>query len=315
MNLLNSYVPNVAYAMGGIYFILIIASLIVFIIAKRNPAKDYRELVLKMKTWWLIIVFFSVMVFFTTNIAIACIAFISFLALKEYFSLIPIRKTDRRVLFWAYIAVPIQYYIIATGWYQLFIIFIPVYVFLFLPFRMVMIGETKDFLASVSRIQWGLMITVFSIGHIACLLKLDPSKNPAGNRAGLIIFIVALTQINDVAQYCWGKALGKSKIVPKVSPNKTWIGFLGGLGTTTILSVLIAPYLTPITFLSSIFIGALIGASGFVGDVSISALKRDIGVKDSGTILPGHGGMLDRLDSLSYTAPIFFHFVDYFFYK
>lgn len=315
MNLFNPYVPNVAFAMMGIYAVLIVASLIVFFLSQKNIQNDYRELTLKMKTWWLIIVFFSMMVFCNTNIAIACIGFVSFLSLKEYFSLIPIRKSDRRVLFWAYLAVPIQYYIIATGWYQLFIIFIPVYVFLFLPFRMVLLGETKDFLANVSRIQWGLMITVFSMGHIAYLLKLDPIKNPAGNRAGLIIFIVALTQFNDVAQYCWGKALGKSKIVPTVSPNKTWVGFLGGVGTTTVLSGIIAPYLTPISFGASLFIGALIGVGGFIGDVSISALKRDMGVKDSGSMLPGHGGILDRVDSLSYTAPIFFHFVDYFFYK
>lgn len=315
MNFLNDYVPNVIYAMLGIYGVLIFASAFIFFLTKKNKNRDYRELILRIKTWWLIIAFFSIMVFFTTNIAIACVGFISFLALKEYFSLIPIRKTDRRVLFWAYLSIPIQYYIIAIGWYQLFIIFIPVYVFLFLPFRMVLIGETKDFLASVSRIQWGLMITVFSMGHIAYLLKLDPIKNPTGSRAGLIIFIVALTQFNDVAQYVWGKALGKSKIVPKVSPNKTWAGFLGGVATTTAISALIAPYLTPITLGPSIFIGALIACAGFVGDVSISALKRDLGVKDSGSILPGHGGILDRIDSLSYTAPIFFHFVDYFFYK
>lgn len=315
MNLINHYIPNVTYAMFGIYGILIIASFIIFFLAKKNPQKDYRELILRIKTWWLIILFFSIMVFSAVNIAIICVAFISFLALKEYFSLIPIRKADRRVLFWAYLSIPIQYYIIAIGWYQLCIIFIPVYVFLFLPFRMVLIGETKEFLTSVSRIQWGLMTTVFSMGHIAYLLMLDPSKNPSGERAGLIIFIVTLTQLNDVAQYCWGKALGKTKIVPKVSPNKTWAGFLGGVGTTVVLSAIIAPFLTPITFSASLFIGTLIGIAGFVGDVSISALKRDLGVKDSGTILPGHGGILDRVDSLSYTAPIFFHFVDYFFYK
>jgi phosphatidate cytidylyltransferase len=315
MSLLNFDITNVNYAMLGIFAVLSFASLIVFILTKKNPQKNYRELVLRMQSWWFIIIFFSLMVFAQIKIAIFCIAFISFLAFKEYLSLIPIRKSDHRVLFWAYLSIPIQFYIISTGWYQLFIIFIPVYVFLFLPFRTVLIGDTNDFLANIGRIQWGLMTTVFSMGHLAYLLMLDPGKNLAGGRSGLLIYVVFLTQFNDVAQYCWGKSFGKHKIIPKVSPNKTWEGFLGGVATTSALSVLIAPYLTPITFPASIFIGVLLGISGFVGDVNISALKRDLGIKDSGTMLPGHGGILDRIDSLSYTAPIFFHFIDYYFYK
>lgn len=123
-----------------------------------------------------------------------------------------------------------------------------------------------------------------------------------------------LTQLNDVAQYLWGKSLGRHKIVPKVSPNKTWAGFLGGVATTTLLAWLIAPWLTPLTEMESVLAGLLIGVCGFVGDVVISALKRDIGVKDSGSLLPGHGGILDRLDSLTYTAPLFFHFIRYLHY-
>ncbi|HFE32006.1 MAG TPA: phosphatidate cytidylyltransferase, partial [Gammaproteobacteria bacterium] len=132
--------------------------------------------------------------------------------------------------------------------------------------------------------------------------------------AGLVLYLVFLTQFNDVCQYLWGKMLGRRKVVPRVSPNKTWEGFLGGVTTTTVLAVLLAPVLTPIEWPMAIAAGLIIGIGGFIGDVTISALKRDIGVKDSGSLLPGHGGILDRVDSLTYSAPLFFHFIHYFYY-
>ena len=130
----------------------------------------------------------------------------------------------------------------------------------------------------------------------------------------MVLYLIFLTQFNDVAQYVWGKLTGRHKIIPKVSPNKTWEGFLGGLATTTVLAATLAPYLTPLTPIESLCGGLLIACGGFIGDVTISALKRDIGVKDSGSLLPGHGGILDRIDSLTYTAPLLFHFVYYLHY-
>jgi len=155
---------------------------------------------------------------------------------------------------------------------------------------------------------------VFGISHTAYLLVLPEANNPQAGGAGLVLFLVFLTQFNDVAQYLWGKALGRNKIIPKVSPHKTWQGFLGGVMTTTMLAVLLSPWLTPMDWTMAIFAGALIAGAGFIGDVVVSALKRDVGVKNSGTLLPGHGGVLDRIDSLTYSAPLFFHFVYYFYY-
>lgn len=196
----------------------------------------------------------------------------------------------------------------------MFIIFIPVYMFLFLPLRMVIIGETKDFLRAVGTLHWGLMAMVFSISHVAFLLVLQPTERFTAGGAGLVLFLVFLTQFNDVAQFVWGKMLGKHKIIPKVSPNKTWEGFFGGVLTTTLFSVLLSGVLTPLSLEFAIIAGLLISTAGFIGDVTISALKRDIGVKDSGSLLPGHGGILDRIDSLTYSAPLFFHFIHYFYY-
>jgi phosphatidate cytidylyltransferase len=159
-----------------------------------------------------------------------------------------------------------------------------------------------------------MMMMVFGLSHVSYLLVLPPANTTGAGGAGLILFLVVLTQGNDVAQYLWGKFLGKQKVVPKVSPNKTWAGLIGGVLTTVALAFLLAPFLTPLSHLHTLLAGLIIGLGGFIGDVNISALKRDIGVKDSGTALPGHGGILDRIDSLTFTAPMFFHFIRYFYF-
>jgi phosphatidate cytidylyltransferase len=180
--------------------------------------------------------------------------------------------------------------------------------------RMVLIGETQGFLRAAGTVHWGLMTTVFSLSHMSYLLALPDAGNPAGGGDALLFYLVFLTQINDVAQYVWGKLFGRHKVSPTVSPNKTLEGLVGGVATTVVLAVALAPWLTPLTRYESVAAGLLIGVFGFIGDVTISAIKRDIGVKDSGTLLPGHGGILDRLDSLTCTAPLFFHFIRYLHY-
>ena len=305
---------TVFWSLGGLYGILIIASLIVAILSNARPGKDYSELTLRVKSWWVMVSIFTLAMVLSRNVSIVFFAFISFLALKEYLSIIPTRRADRRVLFWAYICIPFQYLWIAQGWYGMFIIFIPVYLFLLLPMRMVAIGETKYFLRAAGTLHWGLMTMVFSISHVAYLLVLPSSEGAAPGGAGLVLFLVFLTQFNDVSQFIWGKMLGKRKIIPLVSPNKTWEGFLGGVGTTTVCAALLSAFLTPLSLLMAVGAGLIISMGGFVGDVTISAIKRDIGIKDSGSLLPGHGGILDRIDSLTYTAPLFFHYVYYFCY-
>ncbi len=299
------------WVMGAL---LVVASLVSVALVKLRPERDYRELRLRIKTWWWISGVFALSVLFNRMVSVLVFGLVSFLAFKEYLSLIPTRRADHRVLFWAYLAVPMQYYWVWTAWYGTFIIFIPVYMLLFLPMRMVLIGETQGFLRAVGTVHWGLMITVFSLSHMAYLLVLPTENNPAGGSAGLLVYLVFLTEINDVSQYIWGKAYGKRKIIPKVSPGKTVAGFGGGVLTTALLAVLLAPFLSPLSIYEAAGAGLLIGLAGFIGDVTVSALKRDLGVKDSGTILPGHGGILDRLDSLTYTAPLFFHYVYYLHY-
>jgi phosphatidate cytidylyltransferase len=302
---------NVLWCLGSIVTLLAMATLAVYLV----PAYRQIELQQRMTSWCWIVAVFAITLVVNRSIAIILFGFLSFLAFKEYISLIPTRLSDRRVLFWAYLAIVIQYYWISIHWYTMFLIFVPVYTFLFLPMRMVIAGETQGFLKAIGTLHWGLMLTVFSLGHLAYLLMLPDRGNPIAGSAGLILYLVFLTEINDIAQYIWGKSLGCHPVTPMVSPNKTWEGLLGGILTTTILAIAIAPWLTPFDWIHALGIGLIISGAGFIGDVTISALKRDLGVKDSGSSIPGHGGILDRIDSLTYTAPLFFHFTVYFYFR
>lgn len=299
------------YCLGGIFGVLILATLIIFVLRKCRPKRNWVELQQRVNSWWVIICLFSLAMLSPKWLALTFFGFISFLSLKEYLTLAPTRRSDSMPLLWMYAAIPVQYLWTGMAWYGMFIIFIPVYVFLFLPARMVIAGDTKGFLHSASVMHWGMMTTVFALSHVAYLMTLPGADASAG--ALLVFFLVALTELNDIAQYLWGKSLGRIRVTPKVSPNKTLAGLLGGIFTTMLLAVILGPLLTPMSYLHSLGAGLIIGASGFCGDVVMSAIKRDFGVKDSGKLLPGHGGILDRLDSLIYTAPLFFHFYYYFY--
>ncbi len=298
----------------SIYLLLIIASATVAWMKHRQPGRDLNELDQRVRSWWIMVLVFSAAIALGPVVTLVFLGLVSFLALKEYLSMIPTRRADRRVLFWVYLAIPLQFYWIGTHWYGMFIIFIPVYLFLFLPLRMILIGETEGFLRAVGTLHWGVMITVFGLSHAAYLVVLPVGVDAGIEGASLLLYLVFLTQANDVAQYLWGKAFGRRRIVPKVSPNKTWAGFIGGVATTILLALALAPWLTPMGNASALLSGLVIALGGFLGDVNMSALKRDLGVKDSGTLIAGHGGVLDRVDSLSFTAPLFFHFVRYGFY-
>jgi phosphatidate cytidylyltransferase len=302
--------PAIFYCLAAIFSLLLVASTTSAILGRVHPDQDYTELRQRIRSWWWIAGIVSLALLLDLTVSLFFLAFVSFLALKEYLSLVPTRRADRRVLFWAYLTIPVQYYWVGIGWYGMFIIFIPVYAFLFIPMRMVMVGVTDGFLRAAGTLQWGLMVTVFSLSHMAYLLALGGRSAPAGGQ-GLLIYLLVLTQLNDVFQYLWGKLLGRHKVVPTVSPNKTLEGLLGGVLTTIVLAWFLSPLLTPLVGMQRLVAGLLIGLGGFVGDVVLSAVKRDLGVKDSGHSIPGHGGILDRVDSLTYTAPLIFHYLHY----
>jgi phosphatidate cytidylyltransferase len=317
----NHLNPAVQWVFLAILIALAVSSALIARLVRRHPDRDYRELRQRVRTWWLIVVLFALAVLLNKPGVLVFFGCVSALALREYLTLVPPLVADRRILLVAYLSIPLQYLWIYWEWYGMFIIFIPVYLFLLLPTRLVLMGVTAGFVQSTSALHWGLMTTVFSVSHAAYLLVMSPGESPrwvpqlpagtdaASTGAGLLLFLVLLTELNDIFQYLWGKTLGRVAIAPHVSPRKTVAGFVGGVATTTALAAALGPWLTFMTWQHAMLAGLVIGLAGFAGDLSISAIKRDLGVKDSGTALPGHGGILDRIDSLTYTAPLFFHFV------
>jgi phosphatidate cytidylyltransferase len=296
--------------------VLVVASVAVAILQRARPEKDFSELSARVRAWWIMAAVFFGAIVVSNRISLVFFTLLSFWAMKEYVTLLKTRPADHHALVLTFLAVPIQYLWIALDppWYGMFIIFIPVYMLLSLPVRMVLSKETKGFVESASQIQWGLMIFVFGLSHMAYLLTLPTIGDKAANGRTLVLFLVFVVEMSDVLQYIWGKTLGRHKIIPTVSPNKTWEGLVGGIGSAMLLSLAIR-FLTPFSIGETLMVSLLITVAGFCGGAVMSAVKRDFGVKDFGAVIPGHGGMLDRVDSLCYAAPIFFHYVRYFYTK
>jgi phosphatidate cytidylyltransferase len=239
-------------------------------------------------------------------------AFTSFFALREFITLTPTRPGDYTSLALSFfVLLPAQYVLIAFAGYGMFAIFIPVYAFLLLPAVAAFAADTQDFLARCAKIQWGVMICVYCISHAPALILLEfPGYD--GSSALLVIYLLLIVQLSDVLQYVFGKLFGRTKVAPQVSPSKTVEGLVGGGLSATLIGGLLWP-LTPFTWQQSLAMAFVIVAMGFLGGLTLSAVKRSLGAKDWGVMIEGHGGMLDRLDSVTFAAPVFFHLTRFFF--
>ena len=292
---------------------LVFSSIVLGIWGLFSKSKMLTELKTRTKSWWIMCTLFITATIISNVITYVCIGFLSFAALREFYSVIKLRKSDRAGMLWCYLAIPVQYYLAYRGWYELFIVFIPVFMFVWIPFILVLQGETKMIMSSMAGLPTSLMLCVFGLSHMAYLISLPEIDGFSAGGKGLLLFLIFITQINDVMQFIWGKLIGKHKILPKISPNKTWGGFIGGLISSVFIGYLMS-FLTPLNDWQVIVVSFFIAGVGFVGDVVVSAIKRDMGVKDMGQAIPGHGGVLDRIDSLALTTPIFFHLVYFFAY-
>jgi phosphatidate cytidylyltransferase len=191
-------------------------------------------------------------------------------------------------------------------------VFIPVWMFLILPFLMAVAGQTRGYLSTAASLQWGLITCVYNLGYAAFLMRTPANEAPEAGPAGLVFFLLLATEANDVLQYVCGKLFGRRRIMPTVSPGKTWEGFIGGWVLSAALIWLLGPVFTPLRGLGLGLVAFGLPLAGFAGDVTMSAIKRDIGVKDTSRLIPGHGGVLDRADSLTFTAPVYFHALAFF---
>ena len=311
MKLINQLIkPEIGYTLGAI-FGLISACLAIFYSKKTNqPNESIIELFLRTRSWAFIAGGLATIVLLPPYVGTVMIAYLSFLGFREMASITGFRSADRTALLAAYGAIPVQYYLAYHQQLDLFFAFIPIGMFTLIPFILISGGKTKAIGRSMALIPSLLMLTVFMISHIGLLFNLPISDFDLGY-GGLILYLLLLTALNDVFQYTWGKLLGKRKIIPAISPNKTWAGFLGGIITTGFCACLLR-FLTPLSGEQALVMGWSLGLAGFAGDILISAIKRDLDLKDTDDIIPGHGGIMDRMDSLVLTAPVFYYLLTFF---
>jgi phosphatidate cytidylyltransferase len=302
--------------LGGVFGLLLIASIIGGVLAKTVRTENNRAVIdnlnARTRAWWAMAFFVAVAALSGRHGTILLFTIMSFFALREFITLTPTHRGDHRALFWAFfIITPLQYYFVWDQWYGMFSIFIPVFGCLIMPIRNALSGETEDYLSRTAKVQWALMICVYFVSCAPALLNLN-IPGYEGENVKLLLFLVIVVQLSDVFQYVWGKLLGKHKIAPRLSPSKTVEGLVGGIGTATLLGAGLW-WMTPFAIWQSAVFALLICIMGFFGGLVMSAIKRDRGVKDFGALIEGHGGMLDRIDSICFSAPLFFHLVRYYF--
>lgn len=281
---------------------------------KINPKEFLKPIKDRVNSWWIIFIIVVLMIGTKREVLFLSMAFISFIAFRELISKLNLSHKHRRTILIAYIAIPIQYYFAYSRFFIAFLTFIPVGMLILLPFRSILEDMSEESIKTFSQLHWALMLTVFSLSHIAYLASLPNVEALKEGYAGMIFFLIVITQLNDVSQFIAGKLLGKRKISPLISPNKTWAGLIGGI-LGSLGFGLFFKGLLPHTPAQVALLSVLIATSGFFGDLNISAIKRDLKIKDMGDLIPGHGGILDRMDSLIFSNLVFFYLSYYWLYS
>lgn len=298
---------------AGVLAVLVVASAVAFAL-RRSPSgasPAVENLNARVRAWWVMVAALGAAFALGETAVIVLFAFASFTALREFLTLTPTRGSDHYALALAFFLVlPTQYVLVGISWYGLYAIFIPVYAFLLLPIVAALRGDTTGFMRRVAELQWGLMVCVFCVSHVPALMTLS-IPGYEGRGLLLIAFLILVVQSSDVLQYVWGKLAGRHLIAPALSPSKTWEGFVGGVATASLIGAALW-WITPFTPLQAAGMALIVNLMGFLGGLVMSAIKRDRGVKDWGYLIEGHGGMLDRLDSVVFAAPIFFHLTRYY---
>lgn len=316
--------------LAGLLGFLVLATVVAEMMYRRTASEGLQATLLNVRqrifAWWIMVaVLVGSLALGETAVVLLFLA-LSLLALREFANLLPPGERDRRVLSWIMVVLaPLHFWFVWEHWYGMFAIFIPVYAFLFLPVLLALSGRTESFLHRAALSQWGLMVCVYALSYLPAVLQLPvaihegraaadgSAVGSGGVEAGaLLLFLAVVVQGSDVLQYLWGKTVGRHRIAPTVSPNKTWEGFVGGVLSATALGAALW-WLTPFTPWQAGVLALVSCLLGFVGGLVMSSLKRDRGIKDFGALIPGHGGILDRMDSLVFAAPVFFHLTRFFF--
>lgn len=316
MRELLSTTPEMLWLFGGLVGLLAVASTIGAVLSRRastpGSAEVRANLVARINAWWVMVAVLAVTFLLGRTVTLVVFGLMAWFALREFVTLTPTHAADRLPLSVAFfLVVPAQFVLIGLDQYGTFSIFVPVYAFLLLPAIAALCGDVNDFLPRTAKLQWGLMITVYCLSHAPALLLLQ-IPGFEGRDALLLFYLLLVVQMSDVMQYVCGKLWGRTKIAPLVSPSKTVAGFVGGGLAATCIGAAMW-WITPFSPLVSAVMAAVIVIMGFLGGLTLSAVKRSLGAKDWGVMIEGHGGMLDRLDSVCFAAPVFFHLTRYFY--
>ena len=310
--------PSLVFVLIGIFTLLLVATSTVGVAVAATrvfggpswilASPILPELSARLRSWWIMAASFSTCLVLGRAASLAFLGLVSFLVLREYLSVTPFHASDRLGLFVAYAMIPLQYGWIARG-HPDAAAMVPIATLAALGAIVAIRGAAQNFLRSSALVIWGVLVAIVALGHLALLVSMPASLGYIAGGPGLLLFVVFVCQIGDVAQYIVGKSLGSRRAVPGISPNKTVAGYAGGLAASALAAVLLGPYITPMSQGESLAIGTALGLLGCLGGLTISAVKRDLGIKDMGRLLPGHGGALDRVDSLVFAAPFFYHYL------
>lgn len=304
--------PDFASLLTGLVFALLAATLGAAALRRWVvPGRDniiVETLFARINTWWAMLVLLTFAAVFGRIGVVVLFTLISFAALREFLTLTAKRRADHWVLMFSFFfAIPAQYLLVGLGQVGLFTTFIPVYAFLFLPVLAVVRGDTAGFLTRVAETQWGLMLCIFAASHAPALLALD-IPGFEGREILLIAWLTIVVQGADVAHFITPRLMGRTRIAPSVAHSRTWEGFIGALGTGVVLGTVLA-WLTPFAPWQAPVMALVVTLVGYAGGMVMAAIKRDKGVRDWGHLIPGQGGFIDRLDSVVFSAPVFFHLV------
>lgn len=310
--------PFILKIIGCGYGLLIFATVISYIFRHLKPQNQTFPKVLKIiGGWWIICALLTFSILLGQHGIVLLFLIASLLGLREYLSVQKLEFVRTPELAAMAVLTVAHYSFIILGWKNIFLFIVPLMSFIFLPYFFLARRKINGLIQNLWASQSALMLCVYFLSFVPGLVFLN--DNPTAIRKidpiAAFLFLFFTTELNDVFQFISGKLFGKLKLVAEISPNKTVAGFIGGLLCTSILSVIIAPIMLEINLWQSALLGFCISASGMSGDLMFSSLKRTYNVKDFSDLIPGHGGVLDRLDSMVFTAPtlyaglyLFIHF-------
>ncbi|WP_158978420.1 phosphatidate cytidylyltransferase [Cellulophaga sp. L1A9] len=256
-----------------------------------NSENKFSDVPLRVKTWGYIISVFALSI----SSSITMKLFISWIGYQVFYEFLRMFQIKTNLLVTALILGIVQFSLIYFFSFERYFLYAIAFLTMFSLYFLMQKVSVKQGIGIVL----GLSLSLLVFPHLLYL-----RESAFGIKA--LVYLVVITELNDVFQYFMGKLFGNHKVMPKISPNKTWEGVIGGVIITMLLSIILGYFLLPSTILIHAILGFVLGISGFFGDVFMSLLKRKTNVKDTGELLPGHGGLMDRMDSLIFNAPIFF---------